>query len=92
MKLFVGNLLYEITEPDLQEMFAPFGAVASAKLITDRYTGQSRGFGFVEMDDREAGEAAVAAMNGKDVRGRRLTVNEARPRAPREREYGAERY
>ena len=82
-KLFVGNLSYSATEDEIRELFAQYGEVQSCKLITDRETGRPRGFGFVEMDDAEA-DAAVAGLNGTDVGGRSLRVDEARERAPRE--------
>ncbi len=87
-KLYVGNLPYSMTDEVLGEMFAPYGAVQSAKVITDRDTGRSKGFGFVEMsNDSEAAEAANR-MNGQDCEGRALVVNEARPMAPRENRGG----
>ena len=79
MKLYVGNLSYSTTDDVLNAMFAPFGDVASAKVIADRYTGQSRGFGFVEMADRVAGLKAVEELHGKKVENRDLVVNEAKP-------------
>lgn len=79
MNIFVGNLPYSTTSSDLEALFAQHGAVQSAAVITDRETGRSRGFGFVEMADDEA-RAAIEALNGYDVDGRNLTVNEARPR------------
>ena len=82
MKLFVGNLPWSVTDQGLEEMFAPFGGVDSAKVITDRETGRSRGFGFVEMED-DAARVAIEALNGSDDDGRQLTVNEARPRNSR---------
>ena len=81
-KLFVGNLPHAHTSKDLETMFAPYGAVKSAQVIQDRMTGQSRGFGFVEMETPEQAEAAKAALNGSVVGGRTLTVNEARERTP----------
>ncbi len=78
-KLYVGGLPYAITEPQLEELFAQHGTVESVKVITDRFTGQSRGFGFVEMSTGEEANAAVAAVNGTELDGRTLTVNEARP-------------
>ena len=81
-KLFVGNLPHAHTTNDLETMFAPFGTVKSAQVIQDRMTGQSRGFGFVEMETPEQAEAAKAALNGSVVGGRTLTVNEARERTP----------
>ncbi len=80
MKLFVGNLPWSVTDQDLEDMFAPFGAVGSAKVITDRDTGRSRGFGFVEMASSEEAQKAITALNGRDVDGRQLTVNLAKPR------------
>ena len=79
--LYVGNLSYQTTSDDLREMFAQYGTVTSAQVVMDRETGRSRGFGFVEMSD--GGEAAIEALNGSDVQGRTLTVNEARPREER---------
>ena len=82
-KLYVGNLSFGVTQGQLEEMFAPYGSVRSAQLITDRDTGRSKGFGFVEMSsDREA-EAAISGMSGQMVDGRTLTVNEAKPREAR---------
>jgi cold-inducible RNA-binding protein len=82
-KLFVGNLPYSVTDADLQTMFSPHGEVVSAQVITDRATGRSKGFGFVEMADQVAAEAAIAALGGKDQDGRPLTVNVAKPREER---------
>ena len=78
-KLYVGNLSFQTTEADLTSMFEQHGSVESVKIITDRDTGRSKGFGFVEMNDDEAAEKAIAQLNGKEVGGRALTVNEARP-------------
>ncbi|MBI3823012.1 MAG: RNA-binding protein [Planctomycetes bacterium] len=82
-KLYVGNLTYEVTDSALEAMFAPFGTVQSAQVIMDRDTGRSKGFGFVEMGSSQEAQAAIDAMNGKEVDGRKLTVNEARPREER---------
>lgn len=82
-QLFVGSLPFKMTSDELQELFAEFGEVASAKIINDRETGRSRGFGFVEFEDETQAQAAIKAMNGKDVDGRALTVNVARPREER---------
>ena len=82
-KLYVGSLPYSTTEQQLSELFAPHGTVQSAKVITDRYTGQSRGFGFVEMATEEEAQKAIAALNGSNVGGRTLVVNEARPQEKR---------
>ena len=83
MKLFVGNLSFQTSSQQLEELFAQAGTVQSAVLVTDRDTGRSRGFGFVEMSSREEGEAAIRQFNGMEVDGRNLTVNEARPREER---------
>lgn len=80
-KLYVGNLAYSVTNHDLEGMFTPYGAVQSANVITERDSGQSKGFGFVEMASASDANAAITALNGKDMDGRSLTVNEARPRA-----------
>jgi RNA recognition motif-containing protein len=77
----VGNLSFETTETDLKELFREAGSVETVRIITDRVTGQSKGFGFVEMQNR--GDKAISEMNGKDFKGRALTVNEARPMSPR---------
>jgi cold-inducible RNA-binding protein len=83
MKLYVGNLAFATTSQDLQELFASAGTVESASVVEDRDTGRSRGFGFVEMSSKEEGEAAIAQFNGKEVNGRALNVNEAKPRENR---------
>jgi RNA recognition motif-containing protein len=83
MKLYVGNLSFDTTSADLQTLFAEAGTVESVSLIEDRETGRSRGFGFVEMQTKEEGAAAVAQFNGKEVGGRALKVNEAKPRENR---------
>ena len=82
-KLYVGNLTYDTSDSDLQRMFEEFGTVSSAQVIADRETGRSKGFGFVEMGSDQEAQAAINALNGKDVGGRALTVNEARPREDR---------
>jgi RNA recognition motif-containing protein len=79
-KLYVGNLTYGVTDTDLQTMFAPHGTVQSAQVIMDRDTGRSKGFGFVEMGSDQEAQTAIQALNGKEVDGRALTVNEARPK------------
>jgi len=83
MKLYVGNLSFQTSRDDLQELFAQAGTVESASVVEDRETGRSRGFGFVEMSSNEEGQAAIQQFNGKEVNGRSLTVNEARPREDR---------
>ncbi len=82
-RIYVGNLPWSTTSSDLENMFGEHGGVKNAEVISDRETGRSRGFGFVEMESDEAMNAAIAAMNGKDMGGRALTVNEARERTPR---------
>jgi RNA recognition motif-containing protein len=79
-KLYVGNLSYDIRDSELEDLFAAHGTVSSAQVITDRDTGRSKGFGFVEMSSDQEAQAAISALNGKPVDGRNLTVNEARPR------------
>ena len=91
-KLFVGSLSYSLTDQELEELFTEFGTVTSAKVITDRDSGQSKGFGFVEMSDEEAAKKAIAALNGKEVGGRRLTVNVAKPMSDRPRNSRPSRY
>jgi RNA recognition motif-containing protein len=83
MKLYVGNLAFQTSSQDLQELFGQAGTVESASVVEDRDTGRSRGFGFVEMSSKEEGAAAIAQFNGKEVNGRSLTVNEAKPRENR---------
>jgi len=83
MKLYVGNLSYSIDEPELRSTFEHYGEVVDLVIITDRYTGQSKGFGFVEMANRAQAESAISALNGKELSGRQIKVNEARPRNDR---------
>ena len=80
MKLYVGNLSFNTTDPDLRDLFAEYGTVEDVHLVTDRGTGKSRGFAFVTMSSAEEGRAAITALEGKQVDGRNLTVNEARPK------------
>ena len=80
MNIYVGNLAYSLGEQDLRDAFAQFGEVVSVKIITDRDTGQSKGFGFVEMGDEESGSAAIDGLNDQELNGRNLKVNQARPR------------
>jgi RNA recognition motif-containing protein len=82
-KIFVGNFSFSTTEADLRQMFEPYGAIDSVTVVTDRDTGRSRGFAFVEMPNNSEAEAAINALNGKEAGGRTLTVNEARPKTER---------
>jgi RNA recognition motif-containing protein len=83
--IYVGNLSFSVNEEQLRSMFEPYGQVDRVSIVTDRDSGQSRGFGFVEMSDDEAGNRAIEALNGTSVAGRNLTVNEARPKGERPR-------
>ena len=83
MKLYVGNLSFNTSSSDLQDLFAQAGTVETANVVEDRDTGRSRGFGFVEMSSKEEGESAISQFNGKEIDGRSLTVNEAKPREDR---------
>jgi RNA recognition motif-containing protein len=83
-KLYVGNLSYNVTEERLQQHFAQHGTVISARIITDKFSGRSKGFGFVEMSSAQEAEKAISSMNGTDFEGRNIVVSEARPQAPRE--------
>jgi RNA recognition motif-containing protein len=80
MNIYVGNLSYEVTEEDLKEAFTAFGEVETAKIIKDNYSGRSKGFGFVEMPSKAEAQSAIEGLNGKELKGRTLNVNEARPR------------
>ena len=88
MNLYVGSLAYEVTEDDLRQAFEAHGEVASANVISDKFTGRSRGFGFVEMPKEDEARAAIGALNGMDLKGRTLSVNEARPRNDSSRDRG----
>jgi len=83
MNIYVGNLSYQMSETELRDAFAAFGEVSSVKILMDRETGRSRGFGFVEMPNQGEAESAITQLNGKDVGGRALRINEARPRERR---------
>lgn len=85
MRIYVGNLPYSVTDDDLRDLFAEFGELASAEVIKDKFSGQSKGFGFVDMPSNSDADAAIKALNESDMKGRKLTVNEARPRAERPR-------
>ena len=89
MKIYVGNMSYDVKEDDLRQAFNEFGEVVSVSIIMDKMTGRSKGFGFVEMSTKEAGEAAIAGFNGKDFKGRVVTVNEAKPQVKRDSRGGA---
>jgi RNA recognition motif-containing protein len=91
-KLYVGNLSYSVVEEKLQELFAKHGNVVSARIITDKFSGRSKGFGFVEMGSEEEAQRATAALNGTDFEGRKLVVSEARPQQPREERGGGGGY
>ena len=80
MKIYVGNMPYGVTEEDLKQSFSAFGEVTSVTIIKDKMSGQSKGFGFIEMASAEEGQAAISGMNEKELKGRKLNVNEARPR------------
>lgn len=80
MNIYVGNLAREVTEDDLKQAFGQFGTVSTSSIIKDKFSGESRGFGFVEMPSKEEAEAAMTALNGKDIKGRSVTVNEAKPK------------
>jgi len=80
VRIYVGNLSYQVTDDELRQAFEAFGQVSSASVIMDKFSGQSKGFGFVEMPSKEEAESAMRSLNGKDLRGRALNVNEARPR------------
>jgi RNA recognition motif-containing protein len=83
MNIYVGNLSFEVSEENLRQAFEPFGQVSSASIVKDKYSGQSRGFGFVEMPDRNEAQEAIKNLNGKELLGRNLNVNEARARTDR---------
>lgn len=80
MNIYIGNLSYQVTEDDLKKEFENFGGVKSIKIISDRETGQSKGFGFIEMEQSEDGQSAINQLNGKDLKGRNIKVNEAKPK------------
>lgn len=83
MNLYVGNLAFSLSEDELRDAFSDYGTVSSAKIIVDRFSGKSRGFGFVEMDNRQEGQKAIDEANGLELQGKKITVNEARPREQR---------
>jgi RNA recognition motif-containing protein len=83
MNIYVGNLSFEVTDDELRQLFSAYGEVESASVVKDRFSGESRGFGFVEMPAKKDADAAIAALNGTDLKGRTITVNEAKPKAPK---------
>jgi RNA recognition motif-containing protein len=85
MNIYVGNLSYEVSEENLRQAFEPFGQVSSATIVKDKYSGQHRGFGFVEMPDQAEAQAAIKSLNGKELLAKQMSVNEARPRTDRGR-------
>jgi RNA recognition motif-containing protein len=88
MNIYVGNLSYNVSEENLRQAFEPFGQVSSATIVKDKYSGQPRGFGFVEMPDRAEAQEAIKSLNGKELLGKQMSVNEARPRTNRGRSGG----
>jgi RNA recognition motif-containing protein len=88
MNIYVGNLSFTTTEADLKEAFQAFGEVQTCNIIKDKFSGESRGFGFVEMPNRDEAEKAMSMLNGKDLKGRSLKINEAKPRTDRPRSGG----
>ncbi len=91
MKLYVGNIANNVSEQDLNDLFVSFGAVASARIIKDKFSGESRGFGFVEMDDSQAANNAITELNGSEFKGQRIRVSEARPPQERTGGFGGDR-
>lgn len=83
MNIYVGNLSFDATEGELKELFAPFGQVTEVRLIMDKFSGKSKGFGFIEMPSKEEAEKAIEGLNGKDIKGRTMAVNEAKPKTDR---------
>ncbi len=83
MNIYVGNLLFDVTEDELREAFKPFGEVTEVRLIMDKFSGKSKGFGFIEMPSKEEAEKAIEELNSKDMKGRAMTVNEAKPKTDR---------
>ena len=83
MNIYVGNLSFEVTDDDLRQIFSAYGEVESASVVKDRFSGESRGFGFVEMPAKKDADAAIAGLNGTEQKGRTITVNEAKPKAPK---------
>jgi RNA recognition motif-containing protein len=92
MNIYVGNLPYSVTDADLRETFAQFGEVSTVQLISDRFTGESKGFGFVEMANNSQADAAIKGLNGSAMKGRNITVNQAKPKSDRPSRGGGRRF
>jgi len=92
MNIYVGNLPYSITDADLRETFSQYGSVDQVNLITDKFSGDSKGFGFVEMNNNSEADAAIKALNGTDMKGRNITVNQAKPKSDRPSHGGGRRW
>lgn len=92
MNIYIGNLSYDLAEEELRQAFEEFGQVESVRIITDRYTGRSKGFGFIEMPVDDEAKAAIDSLNGKELKGREVKVNEARPRSEGDRGRGNRRF
>jgi len=92
MNIYVGNLPYSVTDADLRETFAQYGSVDQVNLITDKFSGDSKGFGFVEMNNNSEADAAIKALNGTDMKGRNITVNQAKPKSDRPSHGGGRRW
>ena len=92
MNIYVGNLPYSVTDADLRETFAQFGDVSTVQLISDRFTGESKGFGFVEMTNNSQADAAIKGLNGSAMKGRNITVNQAKPKSDRPARGGRRRF
>jgi RNA recognition motif-containing protein len=92
MNIYVGNLPYSVTDSDLRETFSQYGSVDQVNLITDKFSGDSKGFGFVEMNNNSEADAAIKALNGTDMKGRNITVNQAKPKSDRPSHGGGRRW
>lgn len=88
MNIYIGNLVRDVTDDDIKTAFSPFGEITSINIIKDKFSGESKGFAFVEMKKKDEGEAAIRGLNGKELRGRTMTVNEARPKSDSDRRPG----
>jgi cold-inducible RNA-binding protein len=91
MNIYIGNLVRDVTDDDIKTAFSPFGEIKSVNIIKDKFSGESKGFAFVEMKKNDEGEAAIRGLNGKDLKGRAMTVNEARPKSDNNRRFGQNR-